>query len=79
MTFFLNLTFCFQQKIECVGVGIQKLYRPISGFHVKNRFTVGPLMATIFPKNEIPHKLLCDILQDGGLTSHKNPKMMFQG
>ena len=46
---------------------------------VKGRFTVGPLMATIFPKNEIPHKLLCDIFQDGGLTSHKNPKMMFQG
>ena len=46
---------------------------------VKTRFTVGPLMATIFLKNEIPHKLLCDIFQDGGLTSHKNPKMMFQG
>ena len=47
--------------------------------HVKSRFTLGPLMAAIFPKNEIPHKLLCDIFQDGGLTSHKNPKMMFQG
>ena len=46
---------------------------------VKGRFTVGPLMATIFPKNEIPRKLLCDIFQDGGLRSHKNPKMMFQG
>ena len=45
----------------------------------ESRFTVGPLMATIFPKNEIPHKLLCDIFQDGRLTSHKNPKMMFQG
>ena len=32
-----------------------------------------------FPKNEIPHKLLCDICQDGGWTSHKNYKMMFQG
>ena len=46
---------------------------------VKGRFTVGPLMATIFPKNEIPHKLLGDSFQDGGLRSHKNPKMMFQG
>ena len=58
---------------------LQKLYRPVSGCHMKGRFTVGPLMATIFLKNEIPHKLLCDIFQDGGLTSHKNPKMMFQG
>ena len=37
------------------------------------------LMATIFPKNEIPHKLLCDIFQDGGWTFHKNHKMVFQG
>ena len=37
-----------------------------------------PLMATIFPKNEIPHELLCDIFQDGGLMSQKKPKMMFQ-
>ena len=56
-----------------------KLYRPISGRHVKSRFTVGSLMATIFPKDEIPHKLLFDIFQDGGWTSHKNHKMMFQG
>ena len=49
-------------------------YRPISGCHMKGRFTVGLLMATIFPKNEIPHKLLCDIFQDGGLTSHKKPQ-----
>ena len=47
--------------------------------HVKSRFTVGPLMTIIFPKNEIPHKLHCDIFQDGGWTSHKNQKMMFQG
>ena len=79
MTFFFQFNFVFRQKIECVGVGLQKLYMPISGCHVKSRFTVGPLMATIFPKNEIPHKLLCDIFQYGGLTSHKNPKMMFQG
>ena len=79
MTFFFKSNSVFRQKIECVGVGLQKLYRLISGCHVKGRFTVGPLMATIFPKNEIPHKLLCDIFQDGGLTSHKNPKMMFQG
>ena len=77
--FFLNLTFCFQAKIECVGVRLQKLYRPISGCHVKSRFTVGPLMATIFPKNEIPHKLLCDVFQDEGWMSHKNHKMIFQG
>ena len=69
------------QKVECVGVGLQKLYRPISGRHLKSRFTVGPLMVIIFPKNEIPHKLLCDIFQYGGCrwTSHKNHKMMFQG
>ena len=79
MTFFFKSNFLFRQKIECVSVGLQKLYRHISGCHVKGRFTVGPFMATIFPKNEIPHKLLCDIFQDGGLTSHKNPIMMFQG
>ena len=39
---------------------------------MKSWFTVGPLLANIFPKNEIPHKLLCDIFQDGGWTSHKN-------
>ena len=76
--FFIQLS-VFRQKIECVGVGLQKLYWPISGCHVKSRFTVGPLMATIFLKNEIPHKRLCDIFQDGGWTSHKNHKMMFQG
>ena len=60
------ILYVFRQKIECVGVGLQKLYRSICGCHVKYRFTVGPLMATIFLKNEIPHKLLCDIFQDGG-------------
>ena len=65
--------------MECVGVGLHKLYGPISGCHVKSRFTVGPLVATIFPKNEIPHELLCDIFQDGDWTSRKNHKMMFQG
>ena len=80
MTFFFKFNFLFSgKKIEYVGVGLQKLYRPVSGCHVKSRFTAGPLMATMFPKNEIPHKLLCDIFQHGGLTSHKNPKMMFQG
>ena len=80
MTVLFKFYFLFSGKIiECVGVGLQKLYRPISGCQVKSRFTVGPLMRTIFPKNEIPHKLLCDIFQDGGLMSHKNPKMMFQG
>ena len=80
MTFFFKSNFLFSgRKKEFVGVGLQKLYRPISGCHVKGRFTVGPLMATIFPKNEIPQKLLCHIFQDGGLMSHKNPKMMFQG
>ena len=29
-------------------------------------------MVTTFLNNEIPHKLLCDISQDGGWTSHKN-------
>ena len=43
------------------------------------RFTVGPLMATIFSNNEVLHKLLCDISQDEGWTFHKNYKMMFQG
>ena len=38
-----------------------------------------PINGNYIPKNEIPHKLLCDIFQDGRLTSHKNPKMMFQG
>ena len=64
MTFFFKFNFLFSgKKIERVGVGLQKLYRPISGCHVKSRFTVGPLMATIFLKNGIPHKLLCGIFQ----------------
>ena len=67
MTFVFKFNFLFSgKKVEFVGVGLQKLYRPISGCPVKSRFTVGPLMATIFPKNEIPHKLLCDMFQDGG-------------
>ena len=63
MTFF-KFHFLFSIKIECVG--LQKLYRPINGCHVQSRFTVGPLMVTIFLNNEIPHKLLCDISQQGG-------------
>ena len=66
---FLKFNFLLSVKrIECVG--LQKLYRPISGCHVQSRFTVGPLMATIFQNNEILHKLSVTFLkmEDGRLT-----------
>ena len=38
-----------------------------------------PINGNYISETEIPHKLLRDIFQDGGWTSHKNHKMMFQG